>query len=108
VVPGSRPVAQLFGGFAAAALGQQVRIGTQIFEGIGVLQENGQADDLAVMPITTVRTYLVGGGTDDRVDQIVVQATGQEAVSRRCRRSRASYSRATGSTTPTGRTSRSG
>jgi putative ABC transport system permease protein len=32
------------------------------------------------MPITTTRTYLVGGGADDRIDQIVVQATGQDAV----------------------------
>jgi putative ABC transport system permease protein len=80
VVLGSRPVAELFGGFAAAALGQRVRIGSQMFEVIGVLKENGQSDDLAVMPITTVRTYLIGGGTDNRVDQIVVQATGQEAV----------------------------
>src|ERR1700754_4255220 len=76
VVLGQRPVAKLFGGFAAAALGQKVRIGTQLFEVAGVMKENGQSDDLAVMPITTVRTYLVGGGADDRVDQIVVQATG--------------------------------
>src|SRR5690606_9589945 len=41
---------------------------------------NGQQDDLAVMPITAVRTYLVDGGADDRVDQLVVQATGQDAV----------------------------
>jgi putative ABC transport system permease protein len=80
VVLGSRPVAELFGGLAAAALGQRVRIGTQMFEVIGVMKENGQSDDLAVMPITTVRTYLIGGGADDRVDQIVVQATSQEAV----------------------------
>jgi putative ABC transport system permease protein len=80
VVLGHRPVTELYGGFAAAALGQKVRIGTQQFEVVGVLKENGQSDDLAVMPITTVRTYLVGGGADDRVDQIVVQATDQDAV----------------------------
>jgi putative ABC transport system permease protein len=80
VVLGKRPVAELFGGFAAAALGQKVRIGSQDFEVIGVLKDNGQQDDLAVMPITTVRTYLIGGGADNRVDQIVVQATGQDAV----------------------------
>jgi putative ABC transport system permease protein len=80
VVLGQRPVEELYGGFAAAALGQKVRIGTQQFEVVGVLKENGQSDDLAVMPITTVRTYLVGGGADDRVDQIVVQATDQDAV----------------------------
>jgi putative ABC transport system permease protein len=80
VVLGNRPVEKLFGGFAAAALGQQVRIGTQSFEVVGVLKENGLQDDLAVMPITTIRTYLIGGGADDQVDQIVVQATGQDAV----------------------------
>jgi putative ABC transport system permease protein len=80
VVLGTRPATELFG-VAAAALGQKLRIGTQVFEVIGVLEANGQQDDLAVMPITTVRTYLVGGGGDNRVDQIVVQATAQNAVS---------------------------
>ena len=80
VVLGPRPVAELFGGIAAAALGQRIRVGSQLFEVIGVLEANGQQDDVAVMPITTVRTYLIDGGADDRVDQIVVQATGQEAV----------------------------
>jgi putative ABC transport system permease protein len=79
VVLGPRPAAKLFG-HAAAALGQKLRIGTQAFEVVGVLKANGQQDNLAVMPITTVRTYLVDGGADDRVDQIVVQATGQDAV----------------------------
>jgi putative ABC transport system permease protein len=80
VVLGSRPIAELFGGIPAAALGERVRIGSQMFEVIGALKPNGQSDDFAVMPITTVRTYLVGGQADDRVDQIVVEATSQEAV----------------------------
>jgi putative ABC transport system permease protein len=80
VVLGPRPVEKLFGGIPAAALGQRVRIGPQVFEVIGTLEENGQQDDVAVMPITTVRNYLVGGGADDNVDQIVVQATDQESV----------------------------
>jgi putative ABC transport system permease protein len=80
VVLGPRPVQELFGGIAAAALGQQLRIGSQMFEVVGVLEPNGQQDDVAVMPITTVRTYLVGGGADNRVDQLVVQATGQDTV----------------------------
>ena len=79
VVLGTRPAAELFGGLSAAALGQRVRIGSQVFEVIGVLK-NGQQDDVAVMPITTTRNYLIGGGSDDRVDQMVVQATGQDAV----------------------------
>jgi putative ABC transport system permease protein len=80
VVLGPQPVQEIFGGIPAAALGQQVRIGSQTFEVTGVLEPNGQQDDLAVMPITTARTYLVDGGADDRVDQLVVQATGQDAV----------------------------
>jgi putative ABC transport system permease protein len=80
VVLGQRPVQELFGGIPAAALGQQLRIGSQMFEVIGVLEPNGQQDDIAVMPITTVRTYLVGGAADQEVDRIVVQATGQAAV----------------------------
>src|SRR5690606_2058967 len=80
VVLGPEPVRKVFGGVPAAALGEQVRIGSQMFEVVGVLKPNGQQDDLAVMPITAVRTYLVDGGADDRVDQLVVQATGQDAV----------------------------
>ncbi|OZM79319.1 ABC transporter permease [Pseudonocardia sp. MH-G8] len=80
VVLGPRPIQELFGGIPAAALGQQLRIGSQMFEVIGVLEPNGQQDDIAVMPITTTRTYLVGGGADDQVDQLVVQASGQDAV----------------------------
>jgi putative ABC transport system permease protein len=80
VVLGPRPVEELFAGIPAAALGQRVRIGPQVFEVIGTIEENGQNDDVAVMPITTVRNYLVGGGADDNVDQIVVQATDQESV----------------------------
>lgn len=78
VVLTEEPVKKLFGGFKAAALGQKVRIGRQSFEVIGVLDSNGQADSLAVMPITSARNYLVGG--DEKVDQIIVEATNQAAV----------------------------
>jgi len=80
VVIGMQPVKKLFNGNAGAAINQKLRIGKQVFSIVGVLEENGQADDLAIMPITTARNYLVGGGGDDDVDQIVVQATGQAAV----------------------------
>jgi putative ABC transport system permease protein len=78
VVLGDTPVKQIFGGLAAAAVGQKVRIGRQSFQVIGVLEANGQGDDLAVMPITAARNYLVGG--DDTVDQIIVEATSQATV----------------------------
>jgi putative ABC transport system permease protein len=78
VVLGDKPVQKLFGGYKAFALGQKVRIGRQTFTVVGVLEPNGQGDDLAVMPITAARNYLVGGR--DTVDQIVVEATSQATV----------------------------
>lgn len=80
VTLGSEPLKKLFGGSKVAALNQKVRIGRQVFTVTGVLEANGQQDDLVVMPITAVRNYLVGGGGDDEVDQIVVQAVSQDAV----------------------------
>jgi putative ABC transport system permease protein len=79
VVLGNTPLKNLFDGFAAAALGQRIRIGRQTFTVVGVLAPNGLNDDIAVMPISSVRNFLVGGGNDD-VDQIVVEATSQAAV----------------------------
>jgi putative ABC transport system permease protein len=79
VVLGDTPLKNLFGGFAAAALGQQMRIGRQIFTVVGVLAPNGLNDDIAVMPINAVRNFLVGGGNDD-VDQIVVESSSQATV----------------------------
>jgi putative ABC transport system permease protein len=78
VVLGQKPVDELFDGNAAAALGQTIRIGIQDFQILGVLTATGQADDLAVMPIQATRNYLVGG--HDTVDQIIVEATSQDAV----------------------------
>ena len=78
VVLGDKPVEQLFGGNRLAALGQTVRIGRQDFQVTGVLVANGQMDDIAVMPISAARNYLVGG--KDNVDQIIVQAIDQVAV----------------------------
>jgi putative ABC transport system permease protein len=78
VVLGVKPVARLFGGDVSGALGRKLRIGRQSFEVIGVLEANGQNDDIAVMPITAARSYLVGG--KDSVDQIIVEATSQATV----------------------------
>jgi putative ABC transport system permease protein len=81
VVLGADPLKKLFGpGTKAGALGQKVRIGRQIFTVSGLLTANGQQDDVVVMPISAARNYLIGGGNDDQVDQIVVQATSQAAV----------------------------
>jgi len=78
VVLGDKPVQELFRGSGAAALGQTVRIGRQSFQVVGVLTPNGLNDDVAVMPISAARSYLVGGS--DTVDQIVVEASSQAAV----------------------------
>jgi putative ABC transport system permease protein len=79
VVLGKTPLDNLFDGRASAAIGQQLRIGRQIFTVSGVLAANGLNDDLVVMPINTVRHFLVGT-KDKNVDQIVVQAASQETV----------------------------
>jgi putative ABC transport system permease protein len=79
VVLGKTPLDNLFNGHASAALGQQIRIGHQTFTVGGVLGANGLNDDLVVMPISTVRHFLVGT-RDKNVDQIVVQAASQDLV----------------------------
>jgi putative ABC transport system permease protein len=79
VVLGDTPVQKLFGGLAASALGQRLRIGRQTFTVIGTIAPNGLNDDIAVMPISAVRNFLVGGDRDG-VDQIVVEATSQNTV----------------------------
>ena len=78
VVLGVNPVATLFGGDAAAALGQQVRIGRSNFTVIGVLTSDRQGDDDVVMPLGAARAYLVGGG--DAVNQIIVKAASTNQV----------------------------
>lgn len=78
VVLGPNPVANLFGGQAGASLGQRIRVGRTTFEVIGVMETNGQQDNLAVMPIGAARSYLLGG--DDKVDSITVKAVSTAAV----------------------------
>jgi putative ABC transport system permease protein len=72
VILGTKPIDELFGGDSAAALGKTVRIAHTPFKIIGVVANNGQDDDTAIMPIGTMRAYLVGG--TDSVDQIIVKA----------------------------------
>ncbi|GAA4711490.1 ABC transporter permease [Pseudonocardia yuanmonensis] len=78
VVLGPNPVATLFAGQAGEALGKDVRIGRTTFRVIGVLKANGQQDDVAVMPLGTARSYLLGGG--DVVDSITLRAVSTDAV----------------------------
>lgn len=79
VVLGPNPVTNLFGGDAAAALGQTVRIGRASFEVIGVVKGDGQQDDIVIMPFGTARSYLLGG--TDQVNQIIIKASSVDTVS---------------------------
>jgi putative ABC transport system permease protein len=79
VVLGSSVASYLFGDDPAAALNHTVRINRQTFRVIGVLQSVGEpGDGVTVMPLSTVRRYVFGGG--DKVNQIIVQATEANAV----------------------------
>ncbi|MBV9141304.1 MAG: ABC transporter permease [Pseudonocardiales bacterium] len=79
VVLGPSVASYLFGTDPAAALNHTVRINRQTFRVIGVLQSVGEpGDSVAVMPLSTVRRYVFGGG--DKVNQIIVQATQAAAV----------------------------
>ncbi|MDN5860631.1 MAG: ABC transporter permease [Pseudonocardia sp.] len=79
-VLGPNIVVSLFGGDAGAALGKEVRIGRTTFKVIGVAKANGQADNVAIMPLGAARAYLLGGG--DTVNQIIVRATSVDRVDR--------------------------
>lgn len=78
VVLGPNPVANLFGGQAGEALGQDIRIGRTNFRVVGVMAANGQQDNIVVMPIGAARSYLIGGGDD--VGSIIVKASSVAAV----------------------------
>ena len=78
VVLGPNPVAELFAGAAGAALGQEVRIGRTSFRVIGVAAPDGQADDVALMPLGAARAYLFGG--DGALTTVLVEVRSSEAV----------------------------
>jgi putative ABC transport system permease protein len=72
VVLGPDTVNDLYGGDSAAALGSTVRIGRTPLKVIGVLQSDGHDDDVALMPLGTARSYLLGGA--DKITSISVKA----------------------------------
>jgi putative ABC transport system permease protein len=78
VVLGPGPVTELFGGNATSALNQEIRIGRAVFRVIGVVESDGQQDDVAIMPIGAARSYLTGG--DDEVNTIIVRARSTQVV----------------------------
>ncbi|MGH3832673.1 MAG: ABC transporter permease [Pseudonocardiaceae bacterium] len=79
VVLGPTVSSYLFGDDPAVALNRTVRINRQSFRVIGVMQSVGEpGDSAAIMPLSTVRRYVFGGG--DKVNQIIVQAAQADAV----------------------------
>jgi len=85
VVLGHTPVEELFGGDPAAALGETIKIERQAFRVVGVLAPGvgeglvGDADNTALMPVTTSWNYLFGSGGRE-VSQILIQATSADTV----------------------------
>ncbi|WP_325713258.1 ABC transporter permease [Pseudonocardia sp.] len=61
IVIGPSLVRALFAGNNSAAIGSDVRLGRATFRVIGTLSRDGQGDVMAVMPMTTARTFLFGG-----------------------------------------------
>ncbi|MGQ0717576.1 MAG: ABC transporter permease [Pseudonocardiales bacterium] len=79
VVLGDAVANALFGDDSAAVLSRTIRINNQTFKVIGVVQFVGEpGDNEAIMPLSTARRYVFGGG--DKVNQIIVQATGSATV----------------------------
>jgi putative ABC transport system permease protein len=79
IVLGTAVATTLFADDPAAALTRTIRINHQTFRVIGVMQFVGEpGDNTVVMPLTAARRYIFGGG--DKVNQIIVQATGRAAV----------------------------
>ena len=72
-------VATTLFGDVQSSLGQTIRLNRQNFKVIGVMQTVGQpGDDFVIMPLSSVRRYVFGGG--DKLNQITVQVTQADAV----------------------------
>jgi putative ABC transport system permease protein len=77
---GPEVVDQLYGGDAQSAIGTDLRIAKTTFTVIGVLKKDGHFDNIALMPMTTARSYLLGG--DDTITSIAAKATSPDDVPR--------------------------
>jgi putative ABC transport system permease protein len=77
VILGTRPVTEMFGGDAGAAIGERIRIGRTTFRVIGVAKPT-QQDDVAYLPLEAARSYVLGG-TDD-LNTIILTATSGATV----------------------------
>jgi putative ABC transport system permease protein len=71
-------VKNLYGGNDQAAVGSSMKIGRSTFKVIGTLKSDGNMDDLALMPLTTARSYLLGG--NNTVTTMAVKAVDVQSV----------------------------
>jgi putative ABC transport system permease protein len=86
VVLGSTTASELFG--VRDPVGQSVTIGDVPFQVVGVLtsvgsgsSSTGDQDDLAIVPLSTAATRVVGGTSRTSVSDIYVEATGKSTIS---------------------------
>ena len=75
---GPEVVKQLYAGDSNAAVGSNIKIDRGTFKVIGVLKSNGQFDNVALMPLSTARVYLLGG--NNTITQIAVKAVDTQSV----------------------------
>jgi putative ABC transport system permease protein len=82
-VLGPQAVALLWGPTANPrdVVGSSVRIDRTTFKVVGVLETNGQNDNVVITPFETARTYLVGN-VGGKVDQIVIKSTSVDTIDR--------------------------
>ena len=78
-------VAEALFGRKEGLVGESVRISSQPFRVIGILEERGGSsfgseDDVVLVPLTTAQVRLLRRSTSDRVDIIIAQATSADAV----------------------------
>jgi ABC-type antimicrobial peptide transport system permease subunit len=79
-VMGRKAMNQLWGAVDPhQVVGQNIRIDRTLFEVVGILDSNGQSDNVAIVPFAASRAYLVGNNSG-QVDQIVVKATSADTV----------------------------
>jgi putative ABC transport system permease protein len=79
VVLGPTLVETLFAGDPLRAVGRDVRIERTPFTVIGTLSSDGQRDGIALVPMSTARGAV--SGHTDRVNEIIITATGPDTVS---------------------------
>jgi putative ABC transport system permease protein len=75
---GPEVVASLYGGDPDAAMNSNIKIGRSTFKVIGVLKSDGNSDDIALMPLTTARSYLLGG--NNTITTMAVKAVDTQSV----------------------------